>query len=153
MITCRIPRLKLSSSPSILPLTSISFAHAKAQRRAVSLGKDSCCLPKACFGTRTVHTWLYGSRSSSSSRSRLFGSLGRCYSTDSEIGSGTRTRRRTQVAMSKAEIITSLPERFVKARDAGDLLFFPSTVHTHEEHGVQVSEFPIAFSPKPRVFD
>ena len=151
MIICRIPRLKLSSSPSILPLTSTSFLHAKVQRRAVSLAKDSYCLSKTCFGTRALHTWLYGSRSSSSSRSRSFGSLGRCYSTDSEIGS--RTRRSTQVSMSKAEIVTSLPKRFVKARDAGDLLFFPSTVHTHEEHGCQVSEFPNTVSPKSRVFD
>ena len=136
MITCRIPRLKLSSSPSILPLTSTSFLHAKVQRRAVSLAKDSCYLSKTCFGTRALHTWLYGSRSSSSSCSSSFGSLGRCYSTDSDIGSRTRGSR--QVSMSKAEIVTSLPEKFVKARDAGDLLFFPSSTSLHEEHGVEV---------------
>jgi hypothetical protein len=36
------------------------------------------------------------------------------------------------------EIIAKLPERFTKAREEGDLLFFPSTIHKHEEFGVEV---------------
>ncbi|GJE92278.1 ATP adenylyltransferase-like protein [Phanerochaete sordida] len=36
-----------------------------------------------------------------------------------------------------AQIIAKLPERFEKANAEGDLLFFPSTIHTHEEHGVE----------------
>ncbi|KAI0779321.1 HIT-like protein [Fomes fomentarius] len=50
------------------------------------------------------------------------------------------------------EIIAKLPESFDKAKEAGDLLFFPSTVHTHEENGV---EFEIRLCPalqnKPRL--
>ena len=56
-----------------------------------------------------------------------------------DTSSSTRTRR--GMTLTHSEIVSSLPERFVKAREAGDLLFFPSTVHIHEEHGVQVSEF------------
>lgn len=36
-----------------------------------------------------------------------------------------------------ADIIARLPERFAKAKDEGDLLFFPSTVQKHEEFGVE----------------
>lgn len=36
------------------------------------------------------------------------------------------------------EIISSLPARFDKARESGDLLFFPSTVHKHSEFGVEL---------------
>ena len=36
------------------------------------------------------------------------------------------------------EIISSLPECFDKAKESGELLFFPSTVHTHPENGVEV---------------
>ncbi|KAI0744251.1 HIT-like protein [Daedaleopsis nitida] len=50
------------------------------------------------------------------------------------------------------EIIAKLPESFDKAREAGDLFFFQSTVHTHEEHGV---DFEIRLCPalqnKPRL--
>lgn len=42
-----------------------------------------------------------------------------------------------------AEIISKLEDSFVKAQDAGELLFFPSTVHTHEEYGVEVRKFTI----------
>ena len=38
-----------------------------------------------------------------------------------------------------AEIVAKLPEAFERARASGDLLFFPSTVHTHSEAGVDVS--------------
>ncbi|KAI0369663.1 hypothetical protein BV20DRAFT_967644 [Pilatotrama ljubarskyi] len=50
------------------------------------------------------------------------------------------------------EILRKLPEAFDKAREAGDLLFFPSSVHTHKEHDV---EFQIRLCPalqnKPRL--
>ena len=36
------------------------------------------------------------------------------------------------------EILAKLPEAFDKARASGDLLFFPSSVHTHKEHDVEV---------------
>ncbi|KAH8119256.1 ATP adenylyltransferase-domain-containing protein [Phellopilus nigrolimitatus] len=45
---------------------------------------------------------------------------------------------------SHATIISQLSDRFIQARDAGDLLFFPSTVHHHEEAGV---EFEIRLCP------
>ena len=35
-------------------------------------------------------------------------------------------------------IVAKLVENFDKARESGDLLFFPSTVHTHAENGVEV---------------
>ncbi|KAH8107239.1 ATP adenylyltransferase-domain-containing protein [Cristinia sonorae] len=34
-------------------------------------------------------------------------------------------------------IIKDLPERFQKAKESGDLLFFPSTIHKHVEGGVE----------------
>ncbi|KAI0074645.1 hypothetical protein K474DRAFT_1647701 [Panus rudis PR-1116 ss-1] len=43
-----------------------------------------------------------------------------------------------------AEIINSLPERFAKAQESGDLLFFPSSVNKHSEDGV---EFEIRLCP------
>ena len=43
------------------------------------------------------------------------------------------------------EIVAKLVENFGKARESGDLLFFPSTVHTHAENGVEV-RLP-AFAP------
>ncbi|RDX41812.1 HIT-like protein [Lentinus brumalis] len=50
------------------------------------------------------------------------------------------------------EILAKLPEHFDKARESGDLLFFPSSVHTHAENGV---EFQIRLCPalqnKPRL--
>ncbi|KAI0762132.1 HIT-like protein [Trametes elegans] len=42
------------------------------------------------------------------------------------------------------EILAKVPDAFEKAREAGDLLFFPSTVHTHKEHDV---EFEIRLCP------
>lgn len=40
--------------------------------------------------------------------------------------------------MLPAEIISKLAKNFDKARASGDLLFYPSTVYKHEEHGVEV---------------
>ncbi|KAI5123679.1 hypothetical protein M0805_001707 [Coniferiporia weirii] len=45
---------------------------------------------------------------------------------------------------SHSTIISALDKRFALARDAGDLYFFPSTIHTHEEAGV---EFEIRLCP------
>ncbi|OSC97448.1 HIT-like protein [Trametes coccinea BRFM310] len=42
------------------------------------------------------------------------------------------------------QIIAKLPEAFDKARESGDLLFFPSTVHVHREHDV---DFEIRLCP------
>lgn len=39
-----------------------------------------------------------------------------------------------------AEIVAQLPERFDKARESGDVLFFPSTISKHQAHGVEVCE-------------
>lgn len=39
-----------------------------------------------------------------------------------------------------AEIIAQLPVGFERAREAGDVLFFPSTIHKHKEFGVEVCE-------------
>ena len=38
----------------------------------------------------------------------------------------------------QAEIVAKLSDSFEKARTSGDLLFFPSTLHTHAENGVEV---------------
>ncbi|EKM54234.1 uncharacterized protein PHACADRAFT_123099 [Phanerochaete carnosa HHB-10118-sp] len=38
---------------------------------------------------------------------------------------------------SPAKIISKLPGRFTKANEEGDLLFFPSTIHKHQEFGVE----------------
>ncbi|TBU24517.1 HIT-like protein [Dichomitus squalens] len=50
------------------------------------------------------------------------------------------------------EIVAKLSDSFEKARSSGDLLFFPSTTHHHEENGV---EFQIRLCPalqnKPRL--
>ena len=43
------------------------------------------------------------------------------------------------------QIIAKLPERFDKARDEGDLLFFPSTIQKHHEFGVEVREFVLHY--------
>jgi hypothetical protein len=37
-----------------------------------------------------------------------------------------------------ADVIAQLPASFAKAKESGDLLFFPSTVHKHSECGVEV---------------
>ena len=47
------------------------------------------------------------------------------------------------------EIIARLPEAFDKAQEAGDLYFFPSTVHKHVENDVEVSPARIQQSPFP----
>ena len=36
------------------------------------------------------------------------------------------------------EIIAKLGSQFEKARESGDLLFFPSTVHKHTDAGIDV---------------
>jgi hypothetical protein len=38
------------------------------------------------------------------------------------------------------QIIAKLSQRFDKAKESGDLLFFPSTIQKHEEYGVEVSK-------------
>lgn len=45
------------------------------------------------------------------------------------------------VITSATNIIKSLDERFEAAKAAGDVLFFPSTVHRHNEGGVEVRLF------------
>ncbi|KAH9935653.1 HIT-like protein [Fomitopsis serialis] len=46
--------------------------------------------------------------------------------------------------MTPAEIIAKIPESFDKAQEAGDLLFFPSTIHKHSEFDV---DFEIRLCP------
>ncbi|KAG6813365.1 hypothetical protein H0H92_011631 [Tricholoma furcatifolium] len=46
--------------------------------------------------------------------------------------------------MSASEIIRSVSKKFIEARDAGELLFFPSTTWKHEEMGM---EFEIKLCP------
>jgi len=43
------------------------------------------------------------------------------------------------------EIVAKLDSQFEKARESGDLLFFPSTVHKHTDVGVDVC-FPLPSS-------
>jgi hypothetical protein len=42
------------------------------------------------------------------------------------------------------EIVGRLDSQFEKARESGDLLFFPSTVHKHTDVGVEVSFLHLA---------
>lgn len=65
---------------------------------------------------------------------RLSGSGIRTFSNSSDFSAMPQTH---------FEIISSLPARFDKARESGDLLFFPSTVHKHSEFGVEVGAPPI----------
>lgn len=46
-----------------------------------------------------------------------------------------------------ADVIAQLPAGFDKAKESGDLLFFPSTVHKHSEFGVEVSLSPLVVHP------
>ena len=45
------------------------------------------------------------------------------------------------------EIVAKLDSKFEKARESGDLLFFPSTVHKHTDVGVDVC-FPLPLSSR-----
>ncbi|TFL01463.1 HIT-like domain-containing protein [Pterulicium gracile] len=48
------------------------------------------------------------------------------------------------MASSPAEIITRIPTQFAKAKQDGDLFFYPSTVHSHTEIGI---DFEIRLCP------
>ena len=43
------------------------------------------------------------------------------------------------------EIVAKLDSQFEKARESGDLLFFPSTVHKHTDVGIDVRS-PLSLS-------
>ena len=45
-----------------------------------------------------------------------------------------------EMPTTQTDIIAQLPSRFDQAKEAGDLFFFPSTVHKHQAHGVEVCE-------------
>ena len=47
-----------------------------------------------------------------------------------------------------ADIIAQLQSSFDKAKESGDVLFFPSTVHKHSEFGVEVCKSVSLFSRK-----
>ena len=68
---------------------------------------------------------------------------GRCGVVISRHGPGQQLRaysqRPTAMSLTPTEIIEKIPESFDKAQAAGDLLFFPSTVHKHSECDVDVS--------------
>ncbi|KIJ68141.1 hypothetical protein HYDPIDRAFT_107802 [Hydnomerulius pinastri MD-312] len=52
--------------------------------------------------------------------------------------------------MGPSDIISAIPERFQVAQTSGDLLFFPSEVHKHEEIGVEFElRLCIALQKKP----
>jgi ATP adenylyltransferase len=42
------------------------------------------------------------------------------------------------MSVSPAEILARLPSSFEKARESGDLFFYPSTIRKHKEFGVEV---------------
>lgn len=54
-------------------------------------------------------------------------------------------RTLASMTLTPAEILEQLPAKFDQARESGDLLFFPSTTHKHEAHGVEVCELRIFF--------
>ena len=56
------------------------------------------------------------------------------------IHSTRSLRTIANMTLTPAEILERLPARFEQARESGDLLFFPSTTHKHEAHGVEVCE-------------
>lgn len=47
-------------------------------------------------------------------------------------------RRRSQSTNMASSIISEVGDRFDQARTSGDLFFFPSTIHHHQEAGVEV---------------
>lgn len=47
------------------------------------------------------------------------------------------------------EVVAKLDSQFEKARESGDLFFFPSTVHKHTDAGIDVRF--LLFSPFPRL--
>ena len=60
-------------------------------------------------------------------------------------GSASYIKPRTLVNMSSdiprthSTILSSVDERFSRALDAGDLFFYPSSTHVHDEAGIEVS--------------
>lgn len=50
------------------------------------------------------------------------------------------------------EIITKLGSQFEKARESGDLLFFPSTVHKHTDAGIDVRFLLFVSFRKPKLW-
>lgn len=148
-----VPRPK-SEGPSISGLLSVLSHPPKTrhtpqlQSRATPLWRLVSSSPISSLVTSTLV------RAESSSKrlpavSVAVAGRERCFSTTRRTSSSSASKRETMTTstqISQSEVISSLPERFTKAKDAGDLLFFPSTVHKHEEHGVQVSEFPVPFS-------
>lgn len=52
----------------------------------------------------------------------------------------TPTLYQTVMSTRASEILATVPHRFEQALSSGDLFFFPSTLHTHQELGVFVRE-------------
>ena len=55
-------------------------------------------------------------------------------------------------ASTPSAIISALRPAFEKGKESGDLLFFPSQVHTHQDLGIDVGHIgsPTSPSPDPR---
>ncbi|KAH9859105.1 ATP adenylyltransferase-domain-containing protein [Lenzites betulinus] len=106
---------------------------------------------KSATRTRTHARSLFAppgaSRRTTSSCSPI-SALGASSSAAISISSTSTSSHKPKAARStmyaQDAIIAKLPEAFDKARASGDLLFFPSTVHKHSEHGV---EFEIRLCP------
>ncbi len=142
MIT-RFPRPK-SGGPSILPTCCVLLSRSKTQleSRVAPLWRPISSSPRSSFATRAhkASNPIAIASSSVAARHKRF------YSTARRLGYSTSVSLTNLTEMTTAgsllpypEVISSLPGRFTRAKDAGDLFFFPSTVNTHEEHGVQVS--------------
>ena len=98
-----------------------SFSHLrKAHSTSLASTSSSSRTPNSCR--------FYSDTTTTPSRSGL----------DSSPSLGAVTAGMTISKSTAAEIIKSLPDKYTKATESGDLLFFPSTTTVYEENGVEV---------------
>ena len=96
-----------------------SFSHLR-KAHSTSLASSSSRTPNSCR--------FYSDATTTPSRSSL----------DSSLSFGAVTAGMTISKSTAAEIIKGLPDKYTKATESGDLLFFPSTTTVYEENGVEV---------------
>lgn len=99
-----------------------SKVSACSHRRPLSVFSSLCLTSTRSGATRTVH------------------SINTLASCPRDTGFKSSASMKTMPS-TPTEIIAQLPTGFERARESGDLLFFPSTVHKHQEFGVEVREF------------
>ena len=97
-----------------------SFSHLRKAHSTSLASTSSSRTPNSCR--------FYSDTTTTPSRSGL----------DSSLSFGAVTAGMTISKSTAAEIIKSLPDKYTKATESGDLLFFPSTTTVYEENGVEV---------------